>query len=885
MSIPADHPLATLKAGDAVYKQQAGDVEVQADRRVRFTITTADPDRERDIVSAEGVDTTAYERNGVVLFGHDYKSLPIGRCVGIERLPNKIIATAEFATADLNPLADQVYRMVKAGFLNATSIGFRPVEWNFNEERRGVDFKKVELLEFSVVPVPANAQALIAARAAGIDTAVLKGWAEQTLASLGQQEPPAVSPRFGADRIYDEPLLFAETTKAGDTNRTFSPDQDPIRWNRSTSKAFDVDEAPLTALRLEYEWASRFLTTPIKNLYETTYHVGGARLGSFLSALDEMLGRYKTETIRNMTRDDKEVPPVYETLQLNSKLSRTFLVHGTRFVTGPAKMVVKVSPSWCGIAVTMFSAREAEAHVTDFLAATSARARQYKFLKGEAFALSGEFLSRGTTVWDDLFLDPKNMEPVKRAIALVNERGAEMESRGMILAGPPGTGKTLAARAMMNEAKDATYIWVSARDFYRAGAFGGIEMAYDLARENAPAIIVMEDIDAYLDSWAIDLLKSTLDGVLQQKGVVTVLTTNFPESLPKALIDRPGRFHDVLLFGLPALETRQAMLVAWAEDAPADVVSEIAQQTDGFSGAHLRELVRFAETLRSQDSLDLATALRQALEKVKAQRELIDQIQAPRGRSYRSVTSEVKALYKAGTGECDRCGREGAIACGVCNACACELRPWDGDALAARVAQFSRAALLKAASAERPSWPFTRDQAAWKAFTKARDRQAKRAAVDVLSDDEIATLLDDYGFEAEATAVRRTMLTSEAARGVATMVDEKLAAMRLELDAIAKAGRVLSKANEGKLQAARESASAALAQLDDVLAAVKQPDAAEDIVLEDEADVIELALEPAEDDLVEIDAELIGTAIAREMASIVQRETQAAVNALRGRID
>lgn len=184
-----------LREGDCVvFKQFDAVAEPMEDRRIRFTITTADPDRERDIVDASGVDMDAFMRNPVVLFAHDYKSLPVARAIQLERQADRIVATTEFATADLNPIAEQVYRMVKGGFLRGASIGFRPLEWNYDEERRGVNFHKVELLEFSIVPVPANAMALIAASAAGIDVMVLKDWAERTLDAIERAPMPDTMP-------------------------------------------------------------------------------------------------------------------------------------------------------------------------------------------------------------------------------------------------------------------------------------------------------------------------------------------------------------------------------------------------------------------------------------------------------------------------------------------------------------------------------------------------------------------------------------------------------------------------------------------------------------------------------------------------------------------
>src|SRR3989442_162298 len=114
--------------------------EMLADRRAKFTITMNTPDRESDLIETTGIDTTNFEKNAIVQWAHDYRALPVGKCIALDRHPDRIIATVEFATADLNPFAEQVYKMVKAGFLNACSIGFRPLEWSYDDVRGGVNF-------------------------------------------------------------------------------------------------------------------------------------------------------------------------------------------------------------------------------------------------------------------------------------------------------------------------------------------------------------------------------------------------------------------------------------------------------------------------------------------------------------------------------------------------------------------------------------------------------------------------------------------------------------------------------------------------------------------------------------------------------------------------
>lgn len=896
---PGDTRDADLKSGRPVFKQFSAEIESVADRDrcIKFTITTSFPDRESDVVYPDGIDIAAYQANPIVLFGHDYKSLPIGRCISIERFADRLVATTEFATADLNPLADQVFRMVKAGFLKGASIGFRPLEWVYDEERHGVNFKKTELLEFSIVPVPANALALVAARAAGIDMAVLKDWAQATLSRMPSDD--------------DEDEWRAD---------------DPIRWNPQLSKVFDVDGEPLEASRLEYTWASRFLETPVKDLYETTVHVCSARMGSYLSALEESLAHYQTDSVRNLSYGSKEVPPVYETIQLNSTQSRSFLIEGMRFVRGPMRLVVKVEPSWSGVDVTVYGARAGSSHIVDFLAVTGQRSRQYKFLKGEAFALSGEFLARTEIAWQDLFLAPINLDPLKRTIALLNERGAAMESRGIILMGPPGTGKTLAGRVMMRQAPDATFIWASARDFGRMGSFGGLELAYDLASENAPSIVFLEDIDSWVDSGTVDLLKTQLDGLQQRTGIVTVLTTNFPEQLPKALIDRPGRFHDVLQLDLPSLLIREQMLAAWIDtEIPATVLNELATQTAGFSGAHIRELVRFAATLRSQDGLDAVAALRQALEKVKSQRELIDALHVG-PRTFRSVASKSFAhSAKNGRGVCDRCGSDGSLAVGVCGPCASALHPWDGEAAVGRVAQFATNTSQRVDVKQLDPGEEAAELVGYQALQSLLAQLAtavktgQQIVADLIADETenpAETDADEAGEEAVETARIDALLALAAqANGTLQCICSLAMALREDDDAaqitpsseivpmqlsrrIVKEGRVLSRSNENKLKEARR-------QLDEVLSAVEatpvdpEPTSAvaADIVLEFadaiDADPGDLALTFWDDgktasvseEFVVVDGAMIGDAIQQALGAIVRDETRAAINALRGRVD
>ncbi len=141
--------------------QDAGTFEV--------IISTNDVDRSGDVVDQAGWDLANYKNNPVVLYGHDYYSLPIGVCDSIEVVGNNLVAKGRFAPADANPFAQQVRKLYDLKILRTTSVGF------IVKETEGNKITKAELLEFSFVPVPANPYALSMRQVSemAIDTAML----------------------------------------------------------------------------------------------------------------------------------------------------------------------------------------------------------------------------------------------------------------------------------------------------------------------------------------------------------------------------------------------------------------------------------------------------------------------------------------------------------------------------------------------------------------------------------------------------------------------------------------------------------------------------------------------------------------------------------------
>jgi len=148
---------------------------------IDFVISTPALDRDNDVIDQSGWDLDHYQRNPVVLWAHDYSKPPIGKSVKVWVKGKKLLSRDRFTPQEINPFGHMVYQMIKGGFLNATSVGFRPRKYVYNDEHGGYDFAEQELMEHSVVPVPSNPEALMAASAQGIDLAPMKEWAEKIL--------------------------------------------------------------------------------------------------------------------------------------------------------------------------------------------------------------------------------------------------------------------------------------------------------------------------------------------------------------------------------------------------------------------------------------------------------------------------------------------------------------------------------------------------------------------------------------------------------------------------------------------------------------------------------------------------------------------------------
>ena len=138
-----------------------------------FTINSDHVDRDKEVVLPSGAKLAHYERNPVVLWGHDYSGLPIGKALWTRKVKEDgrsvLVSKVKFAPTDF---AAQVFELVAEGFIQTASVGFIPDDFSGRAPKEAelksfpdwVHAERVfdswELLEWSVVPVPSNPMAL-----------------------------------------------------------------------------------------------------------------------------------------------------------------------------------------------------------------------------------------------------------------------------------------------------------------------------------------------------------------------------------------------------------------------------------------------------------------------------------------------------------------------------------------------------------------------------------------------------------------------------------------------------------------------------------------------------------------------------------------------------
>jgi ATP-dependent 26S proteasome regulatory subunit len=172
--------------------------------------------------------------------------------------------------------------------------------------------------------------------------------------------------------------------------------------------------------------------------------------------------------------------------------------------------------------------------------------------------------------------------------------------RGILLHGPPGTGKTLTVMYLSTLMPDRTVLLLT------GNGLGAIGAACEMARELAPAMLVLEDVDLVAEdrthgqptSILFELLNQ-MDGLNEDIDLVFVLTTNRPEIIEPALASRPGRVDLAVNMPLPDERGRSRLLDLYAHGLQLELRDEprFIAATAGATPAFIREVLRRAALL------------------------------------------------------------------------------------------------------------------------------------------------------------------------------------------------------------------------------------------------------------------------------------------------
>ena len=181
--------------------------------------------------------------------------------------------------------------------------------------------------------------------------------------------------------------------------------------------------------------------------------------------------------------------------------------------------------------------------------------------------------------------------------------------KGILLFGPPGTGKTMLMKAVANELDDVALITLSGSDMAKNGLENSLTMIRDTfnrARENAPAIIFVDEIDALLptrnDASELSIQVTSeflqqVDGIKQSAGIILVGASNRPDILDASIL-RPGRIDKFIFVSPPNKSERQQLFKMNLKKAPCEkniAFEKLAEETDGYTGADIANICREAK--------------------------------------------------------------------------------------------------------------------------------------------------------------------------------------------------------------------------------------------------------------------------------------------------
>ncbi|MHA1830274.1 MAG: AAA family ATPase [Candidatus Helarchaeota archaeon] len=344
---------------------------------------------------------------------------------------------------------------------------------------------------------------------------------------------------------------------------------------------------------------------------------------SFGKFLEELEGKYSVKILNfDHYTSEEACPPIYDVIKTDYNKHENVLRNAWIFIKGESYLKSFV----CKIIMdTAFITRNSvqfeftfNAQARDFASEIINKftdsLEKYNFYRNKRIILSEEkvsFLPSPNVDWSQVFLPEKIVKEIERnIIVFLKNRKVWIShnilcSRSILLSGPPGTGKTLIGK-LLATLLPVTFILVTPGALHNISSMADL---FDFARKCQPSILFMEDLDligssreSIYFSQTLGELLNQLDGMLPNDNLVIVATTNRPDMLDEALKDRPGRFDRHLRLNPPPKELREQMIRYFLKDVKVkdleNTINELIELTEGFTGAHIQELIKFAKIIR-----------------------------------------------------------------------------------------------------------------------------------------------------------------------------------------------------------------------------------------------------------------------------------------------
>jgi ATP-dependent Zn protease len=192
------------------------------------------------------------------------------------------------------------------------------------------------------------------------------------------------------------------------------------------------------------------------------------------------------------------------------------------------------------------------------------------------------------------------------------ERCGVSPSKNLLLYGPPGCGKTLLAKAAANEIK-ANFVMIKCSELLAGDGERSVRDKFTQARALQPCVVYLEEFEKVASSGEgkaepatiVTQMAISLDDILCTEKVFVFAATNRPDLIEPALL-RPGRFDQLIYVPLPNEKGRQEILSTALSKAPLDgdvVLAELADMTEGLSGADLQEVCKRACKFAIRESI------------------------------------------------------------------------------------------------------------------------------------------------------------------------------------------------------------------------------------------------------------------------------------------